>query len=251
MSPEDPDYIAYDADTIPPKYSQTQQAFNRLELCIVLAGLTLLAGVAVPAVTNKARMDQAGCVSNLRQVGRAFQIWANDHDDAFPSLVSVSEGGTRVVPPGGTSAWVQFTAISNELGNPKILACPSDTKRPATEFSADPHRGLFHANFRNSAISYFLGHPLPQTPGDLLAGDRNLRLSQNLVTCSAFGNSPGSINFRDFPGLDPSIKWTNGLHNVIGNFLYVDGRVEQLANNDLPLVLRKLEDSFAIHLLMP
>ncbi|HXT41026.1 MAG TPA: hypothetical protein VN887_13530 [Candidatus Angelobacter sp.] len=50
------------------------------------------------------------CVSNLKQIGLAARIWANDNND--------------VLPPG----WL---AMSNELSTPKILVCPADKGRTA------------------------------------------------------------------------------------------------------------------------
>jgi prepilin-type processing-associated H-X9-DG protein len=145
---------------------------------------------------------------------------------------------------------VQFSIFTNELATPKILACPSDTKRPASEFSTNPERGLFHANFRNSAISYFLGHPLSQTPKGILAGDRNMRVSEPIVSCSVFGNSPTNIRIR--PTVDTAVAWTNGLHMNVGNFLYLDGQVDQLSNIGLQKVLAQpVDDNGSLHLLMP
>jgi prepilin-type processing-associated H-X9-DG protein len=231
-------------------HSLGEEAFSRIELCAVLGALVLAGSVALPAVATRARSEQAACVSNLRQIGRAHQVWMNDREGVLPSFVPVSQGGARNFPNPSTAAWVQFSILTNELSTPKVLACPSDTKRPASEFSTNPERGLFHANFRNSAISYFLGHPVPQTPRGILAGDRNIRVTEAIINCSVFGSSPSSIWVK--PTVDTSVRWTNGLHMNAGNFLYLDGQVEQLSNIGLQKVLTQpVDDNGALHLLMP
>ena len=55
---------------------------------------------------DKARSIQ--CVSNMKQIGLAARMWANDHKE--------------VMPP-------DFLTMQNELNTPKILICPSDTTR--------------------------------------------------------------------------------------------------------------------------
>src|SRR5437762_9809206 len=67
------------------KTANTEQAFTRLELIIVLITLALLGAIALPVLAgNKARSEQALCFSNLRQIGHAFHLWASDHADRNP-----------------------------------------------------------------------------------------------------------------------------------------------------------------------
>ena len=64
-----------------PNKSASDKAFTRLELVVVLAVLCLLAAVTWPALAvTAARSERATCVNNLRQIGRAYQIWGSDHD---------------------------------------------------------------------------------------------------------------------------------------------------------------------------
>ena len=55
---------------------------------------------------DKARSVQ--CVSNMKQIGLAARMWANDHKETMPP---------------------DFLTMQNELNTPKILICPSDTTR--------------------------------------------------------------------------------------------------------------------------
>lgn len=72
----------------------------------------------------RARAQSIACINNLKQVGLAIRIWANDNKDFSPP---------------------DFLSLSNELNTPKILVCPDDTNRiAATNF----------ANYSDANCSY-------------------------------------------------------------------------------------------------
>lgn len=62
-----------------------RRGFTVAELLVVVAILGLLAGLLLPALASaKERARRIGCVSNLRQLGIALQMYA--HDDRLQSL---------------------------------------------------------------------------------------------------------------------------------------------------------------------
>jgi len=61
------------------------RAFTLVELLVVIAILGILAALLLPALSrSKAEGYQAQCVSNLKQLGTAIQLYADDHDDRLP-----------------------------------------------------------------------------------------------------------------------------------------------------------------------
>ena len=60
-------------------------AFTLLELLVVIAVIGVLTATIMPALSKaKQRSVQAGCMSNLKQIGIALQLYVNDNEDTLP-----------------------------------------------------------------------------------------------------------------------------------------------------------------------
>ena len=73
----------------------TQRAFTVLELLVVVAILGVLAALLLPALgASRTAAHRAKCVSNLRQLGLATQMYWDENDDrAFRYKGSATNGG--------------------------------------------------------------------------------------------------------------------------------------------------------------
>lgn len=74
--------------------------FTLIELLVVIAIIAILAAILVPAVSSALdRARSISCVSNERQIGTSFLMYANDHDDKLPPLEDLDKGPGHYIWP--------------------------------------------------------------------------------------------------------------------------------------------------------
>jgi hypothetical protein len=126
---------------------QRNSGLGLVEVLIVIATIGfLLVYLSMLNTQPKVRASRINCVSNLKQVGLAMRLFANDHQEKLPWQVPEASGGALERPLNDPT--LQFLAISNELTTPKVLLCVDDQDRSRVSNFV----GLSRAN-----ISYFIG----------------------------------------------------------------------------------------------
>jgi len=105
------------------KLAASARAFTLIELLVVIAIIATLAALLLPALGRTKESGRAAvCLSNLHQVGLALQLYVQDNNNRMPSMDDRSITTTNAFPP-------PDVVLSNYLGNPNILRCPSDTRQ--------------------------------------------------------------------------------------------------------------------------
>lgn len=187
-------------------------AFTLIELLCVIAIIAILAALLLPALGQaRLKAQRIKCVSQLRQTGMAFTLFAHDHGGRFPMEVPTNAGGSlEFVQPASLAnafdvSFRHFLAISNEIVTPRVLACPTDTRQPALNFGS----------FGNENLSYFASlNANPARPESILAGDRNI--TNEVATIYSLQS-----------GASDTIRWTEEMHRFKGNLLFSDSHVEE------------------------
>lgn len=97
-----------------------RKAFTLVELLVVIAIIAILAGMLLPALGKaKDRGKKTGCFNNLKQMGYAMLMFAEDNDERVPR-------GNDPFWWQAYTPWLGGTRqIRDEYGRIKVYTCPS------------------------------------------------------------------------------------------------------------------------------
>ena len=161
--------------------SPVRRAFTLIELLVVIAIITILAGIAIPALNSALeRAKIAKDMSNLRQIGTATQMYMNDNNG--------------VLPGSGAARWMlQLEQNQKYLSTWRVLQSPFD------------HRTSSEVGDGTTAVSYGINANVYDVNNAAISADK-IRKPTAFILFAPAQASTATVSFTGagnsgFPGV--------------------------------------------------
>jgi prepilin-type N-terminal cleavage/methylation domain-containing protein/prepilin-type processing-associated H-X9-DG protein len=225
------------------------RGFTLIELLVVIAIIAILAAMLLPALSRaKEKAKAISCLSNMRQIGLAFKIYTDEHDDVFVQLARDGAPPTNAIVPNTTSVtwWPDLLAASMGGKNIKVHNCPSIIVTNGFGIGMNhPELGQFlttggektkESQVRKPAATVVFGdaqgisNPLEKNPDQWLPDKNSVQ--------NYFFRTPNSEPYYSF--VDPIRVYHR--HNGRANVAHVDGHAEAVRTSSIGFQYREGHD---------
>jgi prepilin-type N-terminal cleavage/methylation domain-containing protein/prepilin-type processing-associated H-X9-DG protein len=122
-----------------------RHGFTLIELLVVIAIIAILAAILFPVFARaREKARQTTCLSNLKQIALASQMYSQDYDGNFPSSLiggavpgSYDQANINIMVAGERYYGGYPTLLNPYIKNTQVFWCPSDnTYEPSTSPTA-------------------------------------------------------------------------------------------------------------------
>jgi prepilin-type N-terminal cleavage/methylation domain-containing protein/prepilin-type processing-associated H-X9-DG protein len=210
-----------------------RRGFTLIELLVVIAIIAILAAILFPVFAQaREKARGAACLSNVKQLGLAIQMYVQDYDETLPNHAADTANFLDVKAPAN---WLK--AIAPYTKNTQIFYCPSAPLEPRLKTSAPP----LNSYQGNAVLLSIQGTALARipNPADIILAQENffnwnivwnrpaqVRLNPpafqywHLVDCRAQFAGPPPL-----PGSGCAEQY-NSRHFDGGNIVFADGHAK-------------------------
>jgi len=186
-------------------HQRRANAFTRLELIVIATVMCILLALLISAaIKARGKQQRIACAMNMKVIASGYFFSSEEHLKPSTWQVRSNLAATNF------SGLVRLYFAGTNQANPRIFVCPTDTRKPATNW----------ATLARTNVSYFVSLNVSETfPQSVLAGDRNIMTNGVRV-------EPGLLDLAK----QTNVTWDGTMHRFQGHILMGDGSIQQLGS---------------------
>lgn len=178
--------------------------FTLIELLVVIGIIAILAAMLMPALSKaREKANQADCMSQLKQIGLALKMFANDQRGWYPTDKTENDDGTfTITAKSHNTSGLSLLLRDDYIETPKIFVCRSTRHTVPSKGTNDSIDDTMYNDDNDTA--------------DGTGGSKEI--------CSYLYY--GGIHSDDATAEHGVVRDKNLNHKVVGNVLFGDSHVE-------------------------